>query len=331
MIVNNTVFILGAGASADFGFPSGEELRQRIIQGFIATDSQTYKDVESIAKALSVPDEDEFNDYIKPINEFAYKLKHDAGYSIDAFLERFKESYLEIGKLAIASILAKCENQDIFYSSDNWYRIIYDRMKQGASIDTFPQNRVSFITFNYDRSLEQFLYNGLLNFHEKVTENYVRNIISQIPIVHIYGQLDPLPWQNPDGRSYNRHITLGQLKRYRENISIVFEKITETTNSNFQKAVALLEQADRVYILGFGFHADNFSRLKLAELTLRKKIMATSYGLGPQVADSIAQAYRGIRIYQPSTIKTDYSNGLCLHPMKVYDFVKELAGSNLLN
>lgn len=319
MIRKNTVFILGAGASSDFGFPLGERLRKEVIQTF---KNPNNKEVVNVAKVLTGPWPDDHNDYIRPITDFSNKLYLDADYSIDAFLERFKEAYLTIGKLAIAQILAKYENQDQFYENDNWLRIIYKQMKQGASIDTFTNNKVAFVTFNYDRSLEHFLYTSLLSFHEKISENHVRNIINQIPIIHVYGQLDSLPWQNTDGRPYGSSITLGQLKRYKENINIIFEDVTNTINLSLQKAYDLFKQAERIYILGFGFHQININRLRLNDFG-GKNIIATSYGLGREEARLITDYLTDVRTYNVNNAIRDITNRTKLYDIPVYDLVNK--------
>lgn len=189
MIIKNSVFILGAGSSSDFGFPLGQNLRNEIINTF---SNPNHQNVQNVAQAICEPFPNEFKDYIPTITKFAQKLHDDGDYSIDAFLERFQESFLVIGKLAIAQVLARHEIEGgISRTVDNWYRIVYSRMKKGASLDTFHQNKVAFINFNYDRSLEHFLYTSLLSFHEKIREEHVKDIISRIPIIHLYGQLDP--------------------------------------------------------------------------------------------------------------------------------------------
>ncbi len=326
MIKKNTVFILGAGASYDFGFPLGRGLREAIIQSF---NSSGREEVQNTAKALSLHAV-ESQDYIYPITEFANKLNHDADYSIDAFLERFQKSYLTIGKLAIAQILAKFENHDRLFESDNWYRAVYKKMKVGASIDTFNQNKVSFITFNYDRSLEHFLYTALLNFDENIKESQVLAILENMPIVHIYGQLDYLPWQRSEGRPYGRHITIGQLREYRKNINIIFENMSDTISKNFQKATNLLEEAERIYILGFGFHPINMDRLKLNEMR-QKNITATSFNLEPEVIQLVRErlalntAYPVFTIYSPHDAKRDQTKGTKLYNMSVYDFISKYA------
>jgi len=328
MITKNTVFVLGAGASSDFGFPLGLKLREEIIQRF---NKPNKLEVEYIAQALCGSFPHEFKDYIPPITQFANKLYHDADYSIDVFLERFQKTYLKIGKLAIAQILAKSENHDKLYGSDNWYRILYQRMKKDASIDTFSQNKISFVTFNYDRSLEHFLYTSLMNFDENIRKEHVLAILNKIPIVHLYGQLDYLDWQDSEGRVYGNSITVAQLRRYRENICIIFENMTKEINDNFQKAIELLKQAERIFILGFGFHPINMDRLKLNEIK-EKNIIATSYGLGLEEIEFIrrclaSSGYPSITIYSSvnNAERMTSMKGAKLYNMPVYDFISKFA------
>jgi len=326
MINKNTVFILGAGASSEFGFPLGERLRQEVINTFIGNSQET----ESIAKVLTGNWPEDFKEYIKPINEFAYKLKHSVRYSIDDFLERYQKTYLSIGKLAIALVLTRYENHDLLFESDNWYRKIYDRMSEGTNIETFSKNKVSFITFNYDRSLEHFLYITLTHSDEKITEERVKEIINQIPIIHIYGQLDLLPWQDAEGRPYGNPITLKQLKRYKDNINIIFENVTEKVNTNFQKAIDLLKQAEKIYILGFGFHPTNLTRLKLNEIK-KRNIVATCHEINEEKIDYIRKClalpgYPSLTMYSSEGARRDKTKeGTKLYNIKVYDLICKYA------
>ena len=166
MIKKNTVFVLGAGASSDFGYPLGNKLRDKIIDVFSNDDTA----IEELANALYKPSDKKVFTDIDPIRgplskatgvdfsntrdikikikEFAKHLHDDVDYSIDIFLERFKNKYLTIGKMAIAYVLAKCENHDISFNNDNWYRCLYKKMKIDSTFDTFNENKISFITFN---------------------------------------------------------------------------------------------------------------------------------------------------------------------------------------
>ena len=69
----------------------------------------------------------------------------------------------------------------------NWLRNLLQHMR-GTSFEDFHTNKVSFVTFNYDRSLEHFLCRSLANSFAK-TEAEAGEVISKIPIIHLHGRL----------------------------------------------------------------------------------------------------------------------------------------------
>ncbi|MEX2410009.1 MAG: hypothetical protein WD607_01335 [Candidatus Paceibacterota bacterium] len=114
------VFILGAGASIPFGFPSGNELRELII----ASLSPTYTHVNNVyrrKKTGSIFESREpinYKDYdlfleagfgIEEIEVFSTELIRSNKYSIDSFLQSRKE-FINIGKFAIANIILRSQN-----------------------------------------------------------------------------------------------------------------------------------------------------------------------------------------------------------------------------
>lgn len=144
MISKPTVFILGAGASKPYGYPLGWELRERILA--------LPDDCELFPKLDHAP-----NEFI----QFKKALAESPAESIDAFLEH-RDEFTRIGKHAIAAELLKCEQRERLYdpgNEDDWYRYLFNRMTAGVRFDHFLQNEVSFVTFNYDRSLEEYLFN----------------------------------------------------------------------------------------------------------------------------------------------------------------------------
>ncbi len=69
---------------------------------------------------------------------------------------------MELGKFLISYILMGYENEEkLFEQKDNWYKYLFNIMAQNCKFDELIQNQVSFITFNYDRSLEMFLSNSI--------------------------------------------------------------------------------------------------------------------------------------------------------------------------
>jgi hypothetical protein len=270
MIEKNTVLVLGAGASMPYSFPSGESLIREIINS------------KSVYNQLI----DLFS--IRLISEFRNALLNSGRYSIDTFLE-YRPKFQEIGKVAIASVLIPKEEESKkafvdFNNEDNWYRYFYNALN--SSIDNFKNNKIAIITFNYDRSLEYYLFNALKNSHEHMNDNRCALELYNIPILHVHGKLDHLPWEYLDDgkkREYGEQQTPPELKESSKGIRIIHESTKNDTL--FQEAYELINKADNLYFIGFGFHKDNLDRLQIDKLVnegklKEKRINGSSYKLG---------------------------------------------------
>src|ERR1700722_7438547 len=148
MIRRPTVFILGAGASMAYGFPSGAELRQMICQ---LSDANP-----PLVKTLSAEPSDFF---AADITEFAKQFERSSIASIDAFLAKRGE-FTAIGKLCIAALLCELERPERVVpgpKDDDWYSYLWNILTQDVeSPEELAQNRIKFVSFNYDRSLQYF-------------------------------------------------------------------------------------------------------------------------------------------------------------------------------
>ena len=284
MIKTETLFILGAGASAPFGYPIGIELRRLICE-------RSHNPI--IIRVLN-PQQEIEPWYSDKVNQFVDEFTKSGLYSIDSFLENRNE-FMDIGKIAIASYLIPCEkDQRLREEPGNWYMYLYDRLK--TSFDNFDKNAISFITFNYDRSLEQFFYEALKCQFNK-NQNECVSKLNNIPIVHLYGQLGSLPWQKPSGREYcyNPRYSHG-IREAVNDIKLITQERAVNESREFQTAYRLIKKAQNIFILGFSFDETNLERLNI-ELMEGKTIIATSIGL-----ESSKQAW--VNNYFKTKIKT---------------------------
>jgi hypothetical protein len=63
---------------------------------------------------------------------------------------------MDIGKAAMSIHLVGCEQVPKIFGEPNgfnWLKYLFRRM-QGGSFEVFGDNKVSFVTFNYDRVIE---------------------------------------------------------------------------------------------------------------------------------------------------------------------------------
>lgn len=297
MINKKTVLILGAGASWDYGFPIGMELRNQICR--------------RIRKGPHPALGHHWGH--NQLTAFANDLLQSR-ISVDAFLEKNPE-YLGMGKFAIASTLLPCEVKSFLYSywlhpehqrmkdKNHWYDILFGKMIDGADFDNFKDNKLSVITFNYDRSFEQFLFTSFRSSHPAARENEdeCAKQVSSIEVVHVYGSLGRLSWQ-PDSGLLEGVPEVGYSAVNRNNLPSQITTIGHAASSiylmrdgpgdtpAFTKAKKLLQQAERIYILGFGFNMTNLERLDLLDPNFMiKQIVGTCKGLDIHTKEFIHQ------------------------------------------
>lgn len=263
MITNKTVLILGAGASNPYQYPLGEKLRMDIC------DNITLGHSAEILNKYGFKGDD--------IRNFRNEFFNSGKYTIDEFLEKRKE-FTEIGKMAIALELVPKESNEILNkipNSENWYRLVFNKMD--TELYKFPENKISFITFNYDRSLENFMFNALKSSSGGDFDE-VAKVLKQINIIHLYGQLGVLPWQDKvNGIEYENTKETGSIYTAARGIKIIYENSPK--DKDFLKTHELLHEAEKIYFLGFGFNPTNLKRLNITSIPSKKEIAGTSIGL----------------------------------------------------
>jgi hypothetical protein len=266
MIKRKLVLVLGAGASMPYGFPSGVGLRDELVRELESGGTQMFaRLVDSGCKQGQ-------------IKEFRLALKTSGKYSVDAFLEHRPE-FLDVGKKAIAHALMNRERDERLAAPVNghsWYQYLFNKLN--ARFDDFDKNSVSVITFNYDRSLERYLFTSLSASYGKKDGQCVEKLQS-IPFVHVYGQLGQLPELASVGISYGAEVSNENLRACAAGIQIVHEDITD--NPRFRRAHELLVEAERVCFLGFGYDFTNLERLMAYRPRSGQVLQGTAIGLTP--------------------------------------------------
>jgi len=195
--------------------------------------------------------------------------------SVDAFLERRTE-FLNVGKLAIAYCLIPFEHEASLYRpsahSGDWYEHLSEKLN--ASFDEFGDNKLSIITFNYDRSLEHYLFTSLRNLHGKSVDDCIEKL-AKVPIIHVYGQLGTIPYPQRGCREY---LPLGgDESKVRDAVLDAAHGITllHEKASDLAGARKLLAAAKLICFLGFSYHPLNLARLKLEDSDGQRRVFGT--------------------------------------------------------
>ncbi len=264
MIKEKTVIILGAGASKPYGYPTGKELRNYICGNFI----------HDFFNKTKIP---RHSNYFHKIEEIINAFSKSNNKSIDLFLSR-NPDYEELGKQIIAFSIIKNEinsKDPIKLESDeeDWFSELFEllsnQLTEPHSYQKFLDNNISFITFNYDRSLEYLLFESLNNSFTKTKASEIANVLLKIPIIHVYGKLTDLPWENSNHFIGYRGFNLEYSTNYAKNIKVIYSSRIEETR--IESAKNLIIDANRVFFLGFGFAPENMKILEIPKLLANNK------------------------------------------------------------
>ena len=252
MISRKTVLILGAGASEPYGFPLGRQLLNRIcaLLGPEHHKNAHHKVLHDLEHAPS------------EIEEFWNELRHSDWGSVDEFLEKNHRKYIEIGKHAIASALIPFEDHNCLFPprapTNNWYNQLAEALD--VESEEVTDNQLAVLTFNYDRSLEEYL-RTVIRTRRHCSLSEAEEIRQSIQIIHLYGDLGKLESTTRDEQKYSPDLETARVKAAAESMKILHE--SEDRTPEFDQAEELLEQAQCIYFLGFGYHPTNVRRLRV--------------------------------------------------------------------
>lgn len=283
MIKKPITLVLGAGASAPYDFPTGQKLKQQILD-----------DIKPNVRSELFRWLRHFNITENEIDTFYECLSRSGLLSVDALLEHRTE-FMKVGKMAMALKLSEYEVEDKLFDpkerDNSWYQYLWNELVRDVPFDEFDKQRLSIITFNYDRSLEHYLYTVMKKLHNNKPEEMRVKKIKSIPIVHVHGQLGEYWEQGENSRSYRIGICKDQFETISEQIKIVTED--ESTSPEYNQANQILSRSSEIYFLGFGYHQRNCERLKTK--FLRAKTLGSGYELTPNQAE-IIKGNTGIKI-----------------------------------
>jgi hypothetical protein len=279
------VFILGAGASAPYGYPVGTAFKDDICLKFKS-------DIESlILSSGESSTASAMSDLVDQTDEFIGSFQGSRINSIDRWLS-LNPRFGNIGKLAIVNSIVKCEHPDklVFEGRDkslDWFTVLFNKMISGLSRpDQFQYLQVPFITFNYDRLLEHLFYESFRNTFTELSAADIARMLSSLYIIHAYGAIDDPPWKK--GRYiYGTDYTLKYLNAARGKIRIMDEGSGDNAIDRYLEE-QILQDAKRMFFLGFGYDADNLRILGIPDrLKNNPQIFGTALGLLPEEIDRV--------------------------------------------
>lgn len=250
-----TVFILGAGASSPYGFPLGSELKNQMI----ATCSSG-RAIRELTKAGF--DQEELTNIVRALRGTYHP-------TIDIFLEK-KASFRTLGAHLIAFTLLPHEEHNALFPQNDWYGFLYGLLDFES--ETPDTSLISFVTLNYERSLEHFLRKNIdFNCPDRLMD-LANQKLSQIEIVHAHGSLGAYP-DVPYGQKPDAAV----LQTAAERIRIVSDSLDDS--DDFRRARSLICEAASVICLGFGYEPRTMAMLFEDTDPADKRVYGTSFQL----------------------------------------------------
>jgi hypothetical protein len=320
MFKKKTVFIVGAGASAEFDLPLGNALAKRISAKMDIrfdhdfTGGGDLKLFEQITSQRR-KDANEFQKSAWLIRDGILLCR-----SIDDFLDLHRNDPRVnlYGKAAIVQCILEAERGSKLYFgpnshsdnfspakfNDTWLVKFMQMLTPGIPREDVRQifDNVSFIVFNYDRCIEFFLLHALRTVYG-ISEDEAQAALDDLDIIHPYGVIDA---SVQFGATRANWVGLSQgIKTYTEQIG---------SGEMTGRIAGIIDGADHIVFLGFAYHDQNMLLLKPPkELDASKRIFGTAFGMSKSDVDVTSHQIdawfkgRDARIYRTMI---DLENGL---------------------
>ena len=297
MLRNQTLFVVGAGASFEFGLPLGTALAEkisaklhfkfdmwRLIEGnedFLSALRQKFSDEEILKSHLDACSRIKSGIRLaKSVDNYIDTHKHDTKVAL-------------IGKFAIFDCIAEAERSSKLYFEPNSSKVTFDLEKLGKTwvaelvdilfygvsksnvADVFAN--LSIVSFNYDRCIQQALVLALHTlYHLDISQCY--ELVSKLRIIYPYGSLGTLssihdansvPFGADIFRPYLFELSKN-IRTYSEQVADV-EMMTQISNE--------VTKAKNIVFLGCAYHQQNIDMLKSQSIALDKTILGTAHGI----------------------------------------------------
>lgn len=312
--MSEITLVVGAGASKEVNMPTGFELLQTI---------QVMLDVKLDRVVGLYGGDDKFRDALMGLyqryrdHSIAASYIHAAQHissampqavSIDNFIDSHKSNnaIAEVAKVAIAlSILEAERKSSIFVANDNspttidfkenqltWFNKFFQHLCVNTQHHELPEKlkKITIVTFNYDRTIEHFLFYSLKNFY-KLSDEAAAEILSHLNIFHPYGVLGSLPCMRGGMK-----VNFGE-DPFSSTLIEISKQIKTFTESEGESSEdvgtlrSLIRNSKKIVFLGFAYHklnlkllfGDGYSR----EISANTQVYGSAYGISQPNVDVI--------------------------------------------
>lgn len=304
-MVSKTVYVVGAGASSEYGLPLGSKLKKSIADALRRTGGLAPGGLADtlVAESLQL----QYNSGGFGVHDFSVVIDTAAQISeamafsgsIDNYVHAHSNDrvLVAISKMAIAYCIMFAEHRSSLYSAlaernrdgvGGWLEIFFHRLSEGATFENFVDrlSRIGLIVFNYDRCVEYYLLKATQS-HFRVSEQAAFEALQRLAIAHPYGHIggvvpDPADVRRslylPFGSKPNSQLVTQAAARIK-----TFSEGIEADSVDFKKMVDMLGEAASVVFLGFGYgklNVELIQNVRLASPMMRNAADLIGTALG---------------------------------------------------
>lgn len=318
MLKNRTLFVVGAGASNEFGLPLGTKLAEQIaaklhfkfdfgnlIEGehkFFSALRQNFKDTQIL------------NNHLNACARIKSGIR--LARSIDNYIDTHKEDaeVALLGKLAIIDCIAKAEKSSSLYFEPHNTNITFDTnrlaktwidelvglMFNGISKSSIASvfDNLSIISFNYDRCIQQAF---VLAIHTLYHIDIItcHELVNKLKIIYPYGSLGNLSLtQSAKAIPFGVEIYQPYLFELSKNIRTYSEQIAD--KELLDEISSEITKAKNIVFLGCAYHSQNIGILKSQNAEFDKHVFGTAIGISDsgvlQKKSDLLMGFYGLQI-----------------------------------
>ena len=307
MFKGETVIVVGAGASTEFGLPDGNELKDEIhtlldmkydpVNGLQRGDSTIWHAIQKYLKDNNISTQAEYDHYFQACYQIRDALPQSE--SIDNYIHshRGNKSIELCAKLAIArSILEAEKGSSLHFDTSNIYNTIdfkenestwlnkfFILLTSGYSVDEIAERlkHIIFIVFNYDRCIEHFLYYSLQNYYQ-IDGPKAAGLLKYLNIYHPYGTVGNLVWSKAENiADFGYEPGTDALLKLVSQIK-TFTEGTDPESSEIKAIGESIRNAGMVLFLGIAFRNLSLDLIRPEHMTKEHirttRVFATALG-----------------------------------------------------
>ncbi|MCL2282750.1 MAG: hypothetical protein FWC26_05475 [Fibromonadales bacterium] len=275
----SNLFIIGAGASIPYGFPSGEKLItqiERLLEPAKSIDELFRKGRGEIIKTI-IRYEDKNLVSGKLLKEVLNDLKTFPVETIDDYIRNrvdYKDYIATIQRIIAACILYYERNM---VDTNNWIQLLCNRLDRWGKGFEYNFFKSKFIIFNYDRIFEHTIFKYLTKVKGHAEYSAMDIINNSMNIIHIHGSLGTLNDLKFGAEQVDNSVT--------QKLRTIWDRVGNARDRwgfNDDRVNGYIHESNRIFFLGFGYLNANLEILDIwdgSEILNRKEIYGTAVGL----------------------------------------------------